>query len=189
MHTVGKTYSMQISQGNFGAYCIVDHPDYPYYVVEWLGEPWVAEKTEDITIGVEKFSVFKGDYLCRGVWLQKLHGARNWHTATSNLQECIVRLETVLNANIEMRPVTDINPLPKRMTRQSIELARDRGAWRMSDDDHGFLIEESRHREAGFEYNVELAMDSQRQEEEARIWQSEKYANYNSTDESEDGEQ
>jgi len=32
-------------------------------------------------------------------------------------------------------------------------------------------------------------MDSQRQEEEARIWQSEKYANYNSSDESEDGEQ
>lgn len=114
---------------------------------------------------------------------------RNWHTATSNLQECIVRLETVLNANIEMRPVTDINPLPKRMTSQSIELARDRGAWRMSDDDHGFLIEESRHREEGFEYNVELALDSQRQEEEARIWQSEKYANYNSTDESQDGEQ
>ena len=88
-----------------------------------------------------------------------------------------------------MRPVTDINPLPKRMTSQSIELARDRGAWRMSDDDHGFLIEESRHREEGFEYNVELALDSQRQEEEARIWQSEKYANYNSTDESQDGEQ
>ena len=190
MLTVGKTYSMQISQGNFGAYCIADHPDYPYYVVEWLGEPWVAEKNEDITIGMEKFAVFKGDYLCKGVWLEKLHGARNWHTVTSNLQECIVRLETVLNANIEMRPVTDINPLHKRMTRQSIELARDdRGAWRMSGDDHGFLIEKSRHREAGFEYNVEMALDSQRQEEEARIWQSKKYANYNSTDESEYGEQ
>lgn len=57
----------------------------------------------------------------------------------------------------------------------------------MSDDDHGFLIEESRHRDAGFEYNVELAMDAQRQEEEARIWQSEKYTNYSSGEDSEGG--
>ena len=96
-------------------------------------------------------------------------------------------METVLNANIEMRPVTDVNPLPKTLPGQSVTLAKVRGAWRMSDDDHGFLIEESRHREAGFEYDVELALDAQRQEEEARIWQSEKYTNYSSADESEDG--
>ena len=187
MHTVGKTYSTQISQGNFGAYCIANDPAYPYYVVEWLGEPWIADKSEVITIGEERFTVCKGDYICRGIWLEKLHGARNWHTTTRNLHQCIVRLETVLNANIEMRQVTDVNPLPNRLPRQSVELAKDRGAWRMSDDDHGFLIEESRHRDAGFEYNVELAMDAQRQEEEARIWQSEKYTNYSSGEDSEGG--
>ena len=187
MHTVGKTYSTQISQGNFGAYCIANYPAYPYYVVEWLGEPWIAQKSEVISIGEETFTVHEGDYLCKGIWLEKIKGARNWHTTTRNLQECVVRLETVLNANVEMRPVTDVNPLPKTLPGQSVTLAKVRGAWRMSDDDHGFLIEESRHREAGFEYNVELALDAQRQEEEARIWQNEKYTNYSSADESEDG--
>ena len=138
MHTVGKTYSTQISQGNFVAYCIANDPAYPYYVVEWLGEPWIADKSEVITIGEERFTVCKGDYICRGIWLEKLHGARNWHTTTRNLHQCIVRLETVLNANIEMRQVTDVNPLPNRLPCQSVELAKDRGAWRMSDNDHGF---------------------------------------------------
>ncbi len=100
-----------------------------------------------------------------------------------------MRLEIVLNVNIEMRPVTTTNSLPKRLHRTSVAVARERGAWRMSDDDHGFLIEESRYREAGFEYNEELALDARQQEEEARIWQSEKYTNYSSADKSEDGQQ
>ena len=29
MHNVGRTYSMQILQGNFGAYCIANHRTYP----------------------------------------------------------------------------------------------------------------------------------------------------------------
>ena len=40
----------------------------------------------------------------------------------------------------------------------------------MSDEDHAFLIEEARNRDAGYEYNEELALDAQRQEEEANIW-------------------
>ena len=68
IHTVGKTYSTQISQGNFGAYCIVNDPAYPYYVVEWLDEPWIADKSEVIKIGEERFTVCKGDYIYLGTW-------------------------------------------------------------------------------------------------------------------------
>jgi len=35
----------------------------------------------------------------------------------------------------------------------------------MSDEDHAFLIEEAHNRDTGCEYNEELALDAQRQEE------------------------
>ena len=76
--------------------------------------------------------------MCKGVWLEKLDGARNWLTKTIHMQECIVRLETVLNVNLEMRGTSNDNPLPKRLKHNSVLIAKYRGAWRMSDDDHVF---------------------------------------------------
>jgi len=56
----------------------------------------------------------------------------------------------------------------------------------MSDNEHAFLIEESRNRDAGYEYNEELALDAQQQEEEAKIWQSTKYVNHDCEESDED---
>jgi len=77
MRNVGKAYLREVCQGNFGAYCIANHPTYPYYVCEWIGEPYMADKSEVLSIGSENFTVHKGDYLCRGIWLEKLEGTRN----------------------------------------------------------------------------------------------------------------
>jgi hypothetical protein len=155
MREIGKTYAREVFEGNFAAYCIANDPAYPYYVVEWMGEPWEAECDQRISLGIEEFVVHKGDWLCKGVWLEKLDGARNWLTTTINMQECVVRLETVVNANLEMRGTSNNNPLPKRLKRNSVLIAKDRGAWRISDDDHAFLIEESRNRECGNEFDEE----------------------------------
>jgi len=103
MREIGKAYVEEVIEGNFGAYCIANHPTYPYYVVEWIVVPWEVKKSEVLFIGREKNTVHKGDWLCRGVWMEKLDGAQNWHTTTVNLQECIVQLKTVLHANLELR--------------------------------------------------------------------------------------
>ena len=121
-----------------------------------------------------------------GIWLEKLDGARNWLTTTINMQECAVRLETVLNANLEMRGTSFNNPLPKRLKRNSALIAKDRGSWRMSDDDDVFLIEESRNRECGNEFDEELALNVRQQENEAKVWQQAKYVNHDSGEESDD---
>ena len=186
MKQIGASYAKEIFQGNFGAYSIANDPEYPYYVCEWTGDPWVAELSEVLTIGYQKFTVHKGDWLCRGIWLEKLEGARNWLTTTSNLQECIVRLETVLDANLELRWLADDNPLPKRLKHKSGTIANNRGAWRMSDEAHAFIIEESRNRDSGYEYNEDLALEAQRQEEEAKVWQRAKYFSQYDSDDSDE---
>ena len=56
----------------------------------------------------------------------------------------------------------------------------------MPDDESTFLIEQSRNRDAGYEYNEELALDAQQQEEEAKIWQSTKYVNHDSEESDKD---
>ena len=182
LREIGETYSKQIVEGDFGAYCIANDPNYPYYVVEWLGEPWQATKDDEIDIGTQKFVVAKGDWVCRGIWMEKLNGGRNWHTLTEVRQECVVRLETVLNANLNMRAQSAEIPLRKDMPKKSVEIADSRGAWRMSDDEHVFLIEEARNREMFNEYYEEMALDVLRAEEEKMKWQQAPNLNENSDD-------
>ena len=93
-----------------------------------------------------------------------------------------MRLETVLNANLNMRAQSAEIPLRKGMPKKSVEIADSLGAWRMSDDDHGFLIEEARNREMFNEYDEEMALDVRRAEEEKMKWQQAPNLNENSDD-------
>ena len=112
---IGESYRHEIAEGNLGAYCIADDPKYLCYAVEWEGEPWQAEKDKELAIGPETFAVHKGDWICKGIWLEKLVSGRNWHTMTEIRQECVVRLETVLGVNINICACSEHNPLQKRM--------------------------------------------------------------------------
>ncbi len=75
-------------------------------------------------------------------------------------------------SNINLLNLSDNNPLPKRIGRDSRAIANLRGAWRMSDDDHEFMMEEARNREEGNKYDEELALEVRRQEEEASKWRA-----------------
>ncbi len=67
----------------------------------------------------------------QGVWLEKLYGGRNWWTMTSSKQDCIVRLETVVDANIDMHARSDQNPLQSVLMRRSVKKANVHGAWQV----------------------------------------------------------
>ena len=70
-------------------------------------------------------------------------------------QECIVKLENVINANLNMAKLdNEHNPLPKRLNNKVAEYAMERGAWCISDEDHIFLVEETKRR-AVFDYDQE----------------------------------
>ena len=47
------------------------------------------------------------------------------------------------------------NPLPSRLNEKTVAYAQEKGAWCISDEDHNFLVEETKMR-AVFDYDQEL---------------------------------
>ena len=119
---------MEIDTGNYGAY-MIENPKEPLYVVQWEGIPWKATLDGFEILNGDKYAWTQGDWMCRGAWLQKLKGGdRNWYTMDTASQSCIVNLEKVVNANIDMRPFTEKeweNPLPSKVNHK---IALRRGA-------------------------------------------------------------
>ena len=116
----------------------------------------------------------KGDYLCRGAWFEKFEGKINWYTKEvyqyHDSRECIVNLDKVASANIDMRPFTaggGDNPLPRDVNRG---IANTRGAWCMSDEDYIFLLEETTFREDSCEYDISEANTVLEHEREVQQW-------------------
>ena len=84
-------------------------------------------------------------------------GERKWYTVDTASRSCIVNLEKVVNTNIDMRLFMEKegeNPLPSKVNH---EIALRRGAWRMSDSDYIFLMEETQLREDVCEYDIGVA--------------------------------
>ena len=179
LREIGRRYEKEIVDGAFCAYD-VDDPNHEYYIAKVKGNAKMAETDMEFEFGKEKFRVRKGDYYCHGLWLDKLPRARNWftmtdtrRTATSGTtnrrqrggrqtrqtvaqpQECIIKLENVINANLNMAKFDDENnPLPNRLHKDTVQYAKEKGAWCISDEDHTFLVEETKRR-AIFDYDQE----------------------------------
>ena len=86
-------------------------------------------------------------------------------------QECVVRLETVVNANVNICAHIRHDPFQRQMPKAGVEKAKKHGAWRITDDDHAFLMEESHNREEWNKYDKEMALSVGQEAEEAKKWQ------------------
>ena len=167
----GERISKGVIDGRVGAYMVSD-PQYPLYLVEWKGGPWMATEDGEEIVDSHVYKWRKGDYLCRGYWLEKLSGARNWYTWDATGRECIVKLDQVVDANIDIRAFTAEgggNSLPV-MPAESKERALECGAWRVSDEDYAFLLEEVHLREDNNEYDVTVANYALHLEREEQQW-------------------
>ena len=153
----GKTWASQVVEGNVGAYTVDDQREQNFYFVKWDGEPTKALATEEIEVdGGEKFTVTEGDWYCEGEWLERLKGARGWWTLTG--RSCIVRLETVIMADVRFLERSDANPLPPRTPHHSKEKADEMGAWKVSDLDHADIVESAQDM-SYLEYDEDLVDD------------------------------
>ena len=92
---------------NYGAYMIGNLEELAY-IVQWIREPWKADTDGSEMVDGETYKWNKGDYLCRGAGFEKFEGERNWYTQEvyqdCDSRECIVNLDKVASANIDMRP-------------------------------------------------------------------------------------
>ena len=63
---IGNRMVNQARKNVFGTY-IADDDHYDYYVVQWTGLPYAAEKSEVIELVRNQFTVQKGEMICAGV--------------------------------------------------------------------------------------------------------------------------
>jgi hypothetical protein len=132
----------------FAAYHVDDPVEGPYYLVKWIGPPSKATKTETIVIGTNPFPVKKGDWLLKGQWLEKLTGGKNWYTMTKNHGECVVRLQSVLNLDVTMYKYGEGNDFKQGTRSSTIEIAKERGAYRMDEKVRKGLINACQERDS-----------------------------------------
>ena len=150
---------------------MVDEESAPFYVVQWSGKPWRAEKDDEEIADGHVYTWKKGDYLCYGNWLDKVYG-KSWYTMDKTHRQCIVKLEHVVNENMDLRSYTDKNgdsPLPP-LTSASKARANADGAWRLSDMDYIWLSKESMLWGDNFEYDAEEANKVLHQEKMDEQW-------------------
>ena len=136
----------QAKIGRYGAFPVKDDR-YDYYLVRWTHEPFEVAETRRIKVGDEEVNVTKGDWVCKGHWLDLVPGrGRNWWYQTT--QECIVRMQTVVDADVELKVISADNPLPNRMLVREKEFARTHNAMSVSEELHDLLVGEATRREA-----------------------------------------
>ena len=153
LNTFGYRMSRSIEDGRFGAYN-VDAEDYDYYIVRWEGEPFKAKQTEVIKIDGEEFAVTEGEWLCYGRWLTMVPNTTKWWYQTE--QRCVVRLQVVTDPDVDLQRMSPTNKIHSSAGRDTIAFANQQDScWRISQEDHDFLLEEATNRAVyDFEYEA-----------------------------------
>ena len=109
LREMGRTLGDDVEVERFGA-CVTEDRNYDYFLFKITGE--AEEVNEDATLDPgdgREVKVFAGDSFCRGIWMDRLHGAQHWWTMTA--QPCIVRLQEVVYPNLPLLAMSDSNPL------------------------------------------------------------------------------
>ena len=151
----GKKWSDEVDVGNVVAYTVEDTTYDNFYLAVIDGQPELATQAETIVLANDTFTIYKGDWFCRGTWLEKLGGrnSRGWWNLTS--RACIVRLETLIIGDVNVLEMSETNTLPTGLTRQASKKADDFGAWKLSDTDHELIVEVAQD-ESYLEYDEEM---------------------------------
>jgi hypothetical protein len=112
------------------------------------------ELLHDEIIMVENtmMTVFWGDWICEGRWLNRVEHARYWYTVGDTV--VTVCMKNVLHADLAMTPISVNNPLPRlhpTVQDQVVPL----NPHKMRSTDHDFMMDEISRRDAmNFEEEV-----------------------------------
>ena len=129
--------------GAIGAYLCDGESHIKYYLIGWTGEPYQAKADEEIMQDGQTFHVCEGEWLCKGTWLYSVPEARNWYFIKQDDIELVVRMQHVIDAYVQMKPVSSENRLLSNAgdvghRMQLEELLKSLG---IDDEVHDFLID------------------------------------------------
>jgi hypothetical protein len=109
LQELGKTISRNIIIGGIGAYAVDDADR--YYLVKWIEEPQEVEADEIVIVEDAPMMIFKGDWICKGRWLDQVVRAKYWYTVGATV--VTVRMKNVLHADLLMSPISYSNKFPR----------------------------------------------------------------------------
>ena len=160
---LGRRLATLVKVGGQGAYEVDDDPDYEYYPIQWVEDPYEVEEDGEITEGSETVSVRKGEWVCKAKYFDKLPNSRQWYTPSE--LTTIVRMSTVLAADITMAPASDTNPITGNLRAQDKQEAERSGAVRIADEDHGKIKMEALLRKE-LDYEIDVVPEDEDDEED-----------------------
>jgi hypothetical protein len=79
-------------------------------LVKWTQVPLELLPDEIIMVENTMTTVFRGDWICEGRWLNRVERARYWYTVGDTV--VTVRMKNVLHAHLAKTPISVNNPLP-----------------------------------------------------------------------------
>jgi len=82
-----------------------------YYLVKWTQVTRELLHDEIILVEETMMTVFQGDWICQGRWLNRVDRAKYWYTVGDTV--VTVRMKNVLHADLAMTPISANNPLPR----------------------------------------------------------------------------
>ena len=141
-----------------------DDDAHDYYLFKCTKPPEQADKDFVVKFGTNEFAVKEGDKYCHGVWLDKVPETSKWFVVTE--QRCIVRMQVVVDAKVEMLPWSEgANPFRSNLKSSIAREYTDRGALKITEEDHSFLMEAARQRTALDYETTVYAMSEEDQED------------------------
>ncbi len=76
---LAKTIARNVNIDGVGAYAVDDECD-RYYLVKWVDRPREIEKDEHIMVENTMMMVTKGDWVCNGMWYDRVERTKSWYT-------------------------------------------------------------------------------------------------------------
>ena len=154
LNDLGRQMSLSVVDGNYGAYGVDDK--IKYYLVKWVGVPRMVEANVVVQNGEEDVQLFKGEWVCDGVWLNPVKGARHWYNVGETT--VTVRMQSVLHTDLDMNPLSDNNPAPRGMKVPLKQYLASSSAIKLCADDHDELMDEAQRRE-DFDFEEKFTFD------------------------------
>ena len=149
----GQLQAEDIADGGYGVVLVDDDTDYDYYPVIWEGEPYqITEDGPHNVVGeADPLHLRKGEWVCEYNYMNKIDGAPQWYTPCIPPVRGFARMQHVLAPNLILSPISEDCPLPSNMEAARKRECAEKGALKISDDNHDSLMEES-DRRATVEY-------------------------------------
>jgi hypothetical protein len=132
-----KVESLCVQEDNVGAFLTEDPESDGYYLVRWTSTPYRLEEARELTEYDPPILVPKGGLVADAVYFNQVPRAQRWYTTTDIATT--VRLQQVIIADLTLFDEMEGSRLPNTCNKTE---ARRKGAQKVSNHDHGRLLDE-----------------------------------------------